>query len=312
MMFSRLTAAAVLAALFALGIGPAPAATVPLPTPTATPLKTIKHVYATRLCTALRRSIAPAVGHVLQNDRAIATSRPLFQDYVKTTADGSQAATDLDVMRLERLIDPLVKNTQAIEKLLKDPVYPRRPQSDSDKQLLIIRAQLASVLDQQKRALDLVSGFVDTQQLGELQASGHEYDNAINNNGQANRNGTSSNHPNLSPTAPPADILNAGVTNSNNDIARKYDPRYTNTGSQVGYNPLNVFDQQMGIYQTDISRTEDLASQSILKAVPQCGGQVPGPAPAPVPASPLPAAPAPASPLPAAAPLPTATPTPKP
>src|SRR5579864_3038255 len=90
-MFSRLFAAVTLGALGALSLGPAPAtsAPVPIPTPTATPLKTIKHVYATRLCTGLRRSIAPAVGRVLQNDHAIAVSRPLLQDYVKNTSMGS-------------------------------------------------------------------------------------------------------------------------------------------------------------------------------------------------------------------------------
>lgn len=298
-MFSRPTAAAVLGALFALSIGPAPAATAPVPVPTASPLKTIKHVYATRLCTGLRRSVLPAVGHILQNDHAIAVSRPLFQDYVKTTTIGSQAATDMDVMRLEKLIDPLVKNTQATEAALNDSIYPRKPQSDTDKQLLRIRAQLAQVLEQQKRALDLVSGFVDTQQLGELQAAGHEYDKSISGTDTTTRTSNNNNTPSTSPTAPPADILNAGVSNAGNDPTRKYDPRYTNTGSQLGYNPLNVFDQQMEQYQMQISQTESLASQAILKAVPQCGGQVPmPPAPAPVPPVPPPAASALPSPRP--------------
>ncbi len=306
-MFSRLTAAAVLGALLALSIGPAPAATAPVPVPTASPLKTIKHVYATRLCTGLRRSVLPAVGHILQNDHVIATSRPLFQDYVKTTSMGSQAATDMDVMRLERLIDPLVKNTQATEQALRDTVYPRKPQSDTDKQLLQIRAHLAQVLAEQKRALDLVSGFVDTQQLGELQAAGHEYDKSINGSETRTKTSNSNDAPSTSPTAPPADILNAGVSNANNDPARKYDPRYTNTGSQVGYNPLNVFDQQMEQYQMQISQSENLATQSIMKAVPQCGGQVQAPpAPAPMPS------PIPASPLPVIAPVPSPVPSGKP
>ncbi len=284
-----------------LSLGPAPAATAPIPT--ATPLKTIKHVYATRLCTGLRRSIAPAVRRVLQNDRAIATSRPLFQDYVKTTSMGSQGATDMDVMRLEKLITPLVNNTQEIEKLLHDPVYPRKAQSDADKQLLQMRAHLAAVLAEQKRALDLISGFVDTQQMGELQAAGNENQNSITATGSTKTsNPNTTQAPQTSPTVPPADILNAGVTNAGNDPARKYDPRYTNTGSQVGYNPLNIFDQAMEEHQVNIYQSENLASQAILKAVPQCGGHVPpAPTPPPGPASPVPVAP-----------LPSATPSAKP
>jgi hypothetical protein len=303
-MLSRILAGTTLAALCALSLGPAPAATRPIPIPTATPLKTIKHVYATRLCTGLRRSIFPAVGRVLDNDRRIAASRPLFQDYVKNTSNASQAGVDMDVLRMEQLIAPLVKNTQAIESLLHDPVYPRKAQSDNDKELLQIRAHLAAVLEEQKRALDLVSGFVDTQQLAELQASGHDYDKAIGApdtaSGRAGSS-TSSQKPQTSPTTAPADILNAGITNANNDPARKYDPRFLNTGSQVGYNPLNAFDQAMLEHQTVISQSEDLASQVIFKAVPQCGGHVPAPA-NPVPASPVSPAPSPAVIVPAPSP----------
>src|SRR5579864_4075690 len=99
-MFSRLAAAAVITTISVLSVAQAPAATAPVPYPTTTPLKTIKHVYATRLCTGLRRSVGPAIWHIMQNDHAIATSRPLFQDYVKNTADGSQPAVDMDVVRL--------------------------------------------------------------------------------------------------------------------------------------------------------------------------------------------------------------------
>ncbi len=282
MMYSRLTAAVALAALCASGVGAAPAA---VPAPAATPLKTIKHVYATRLCTGLRRSIAPAIGRVLQNDRTIATSRPLLKDYVKNTSVGSQAAVDMDVMRLETLIDPLVKNTEAIGTLLEDPVFPQQPQSDTDKQLLQLRAHLVQVLAQQKQALDLVSGFVDTQQLAELQAAGHEYDKVINATETASSANASA--PNTSPTTAPANILNAGVSTAD-DPSRKYDPRFTNTGSQVGYNPLNAFDQQMEYYQAQIEQSENLAAKAVFKAVPLCGGHVPAPAapsPVPVPAA---------------------------
>ncbi len=96
-MLTRFTAVATVAALCALSAGFEPISAAPIPAPTASPLKTIKHVYVTRLCTGLRRSIAPAVGRVLQNDRVIAASRPLFQDYVKSTATASQAGTDMDV-----------------------------------------------------------------------------------------------------------------------------------------------------------------------------------------------------------------------
>src|SRR5579871_1658743 len=98
------------------------------PSPAPTPLKTITHLRAQRLCAGLRRSVYPAVGHILQNDKLIAQSRPFFRDYVKQSASGNRAGVDLDVVRLESYITPLVQSTQAIEALLNDPVYPAHPQ----------------------------------------------------------------------------------------------------------------------------------------------------------------------------------------
>jgi hypothetical protein len=250
-MLARLTAAALAAVLAS-------------PSPAPTPLKTISHLRVLRLCTGLRRSIYPAVGRVLQDDKVIAQSRPLFQDYVKQSATSTQPAVDLDVVRLERLIDPLVKNTQAIERLLNDPIYPLHAVSQSDQDLLDMRTRLQEVLAQQKRALDLVSGFVDTQQMGELQNAGHEYDSATAPNRQ-------SSPPPSAPTSPPNDILSAGIPNPQ----RSNDPRFTPTNSLVGYNPLNGFDEQMEAYQQTITTSEDAASKIILKVVPECGGHVP-------------------------------------
>lgn len=292
-MLTRLMALPTLAALVALSAGPAPADAA-APKPAATPLKTISHVYSKRLCTALRRSIGPAVGHVLQNDRAMQISRPLFDSFVKNSNTGSQAGTDMDVMRLERLVDPMVKNTQAIEHLLNDSVYPRHPQSDEDRQVLAMRAQLEVVLAEQKHALDLISGFVDTQNMAELQAAGHEYDSAISGN-DTKKN--ASPPPQPAPTAAAAPILNAGVSQQN-DPARKYDPRFQNTGSDVGYNPLSAFGQQMYVYQQEIQAPESKVSAAIFKAIPQCGGSVPA-QPSPAPAAP-------------SSPAPLISPTPKP
>ena len=241
------------------------AAVLTSPTPAPTPLKTISHLHVLRMCTGLRRSIYPAVGRVLQNDKVIADSRPLFQDYVKQSATNTQAAVDLDVVRLERLIDPLVKNTQAIERLLNDPIYPLHAASQSEQDLLDMRTHLQDVLAQQKRALDLVSGFVDTQQMGELQNAGHEFDSATAPDKQ------SSPPPQAAPTTAPNDILSAGIPNPQ----RSNDPRFTPTDSLEGYNPLNGFDQQMGSYQQTIAASEDAASKIIFKVVPECGGHVP-------------------------------------
>lgn len=272
-MLVRFTAAFVLGALVTLAAGPV--AAVSAPKPAATP-PTIVHIRSSPLCSGLRRVIGPAIGKVLQSDKYIANSKPLLRDFVKASASGlSKGSQDLAVSRLESLIGPLVKNTQAVDKLLADPyAFPKVAYSDDDQRLLQMRAQLLAVNEQQKRALDVISGFVDTQQLGELQAAGHEYDSALS----SNPKNTGTPHP--SPTTPPADILNAGVSNSSNDPSRAGDPRYKNTDSAVGANPLNVFENSIASYQEQIAGSEQAAAKTVIQAVPICGGHVPGQPPA--------------------------------
>lgn len=282
-MLERLTAVFVLGALVALAASPATAG--PAPKPSSTPLKTITHLHVSPLCTGLTKSIRPAVGKVLESDQIIASSKPLFKDYVSASSDSqSKPAVDMAVMRLERLVGPLVANTQRVDALLSNPyVFPKVPRSNDDKQLLKMRAELQAVNDQQKHALDVISGFVATQQLAELQASGHEMDSvtAPNIKNQMPTPGP------LSPTPSTPDILNAGVGNKN-DPTRQYDPRYKVTGSTLGANPLDVFGNAITSYQHDIQGTEQDAAKSVIAAVPLCGGHVPGqpedvPSPSPSP-----------------------------
>jgi hypothetical protein len=203
----------------------------------------------------------------------------MFKDYVANSTLGSKAGVDMDVMHMEGLIGPLVQNTQAIERYLNDPILKRRPVSDTDKQLIEMRQHLLAVLAQQKQALDLISGFVDTQQLGELQAAGNDYNKAINGSdvGSKSQGPNAASTPAVAPTTAPNEILNAGLPSSPSD-PRSTDPRYSGTGNSVGYNPLKVFDQQVGVYQQGISDSENRAAQVVVKAAVECGGTVPPPA----------------------------------
>jgi hypothetical protein len=247
------------------------------PAPAATPLKTIEHLHVSPLCTGLRQNIGPAIGKVLQNDKTIAQSRPLLRGYVKATATDS-ASKYLQVSRIERLITPLVQNTAAIEKLLNDPfVFPKRAISDADRQLLEIRAYLQQVVTQQKRALDVISGFVDTEQLGQMQAAGSEALKLTQTNeipaAQGGHSTGSAQSAGAAPTPPPSEILSAGVRKTPLQAA---DPALQDTGLLVGHNPLDVFDNAIGEYQQMLQASEGHAADLVVKALPLCGGHVPG------------------------------------
>lgn len=244
------------------------------PAPAATPPKTIIQIHVSPLCTGLRQNIGPAIGKVLQNDKTIADSRPLLRGYAKAVASGS-IAKDLQMSRLERSITPLVKNTAAIEKLLNDPfIFPKVAVTDADRQLLQIRANLQQVVAQQKAALDVLSGFIDTEQLGQLQLAGKEYQNLTASHEMTNVQGSAGaqNARQIAPTPPPSGILNAGVQNTPGQTA---DPRLQETGNTVGHNPLDVFDQAIAQYQAQLQTSEGQAADLVVKALPLCGAHVP-------------------------------------
>ncbi|MGZ3497686.1 MAG: hypothetical protein ACXWNK_07400 [Vulcanimicrobiaceae bacterium] len=276
---------ALVAALVIGALSPAPVAT---PSPSPTPLKTIAHVISTPFCSALRRNIAPAIGHVLDNDRIIAASKPMFVQFAKDHASalksgGSQAAEDLDVVHLENLIGPMVQNQQRIEALLGNTAaFPVRPLTNDDKQIVALRLQLLNVLDEQKGVLDLISGLVDTQQMGELQAAGHDYDKALSpdtrNNGTTGPNGSQPD--NGAPTPTPDWLVNAGIPDQN--PGNLPDVSKLNTDSLLANNPILAFPRAVGTYQQRISLREDMAADGVHKAVPLCGGKV-NPQPQPVP-----------------------------
>jgi hypothetical protein len=252
-----------------LALAGALTAAVPSPKPAPlTPYKTITNVHVSPLCNALRRSIAPAIGHILANDRVIAASRPDFDAYVKDTTQSIQAAQDLDVLRLERLIAPLVANSKAVRQLLDDPqAFSNAVHDPSYQHVLQMRAYLQSALAEQQRALDVISGFVDTEQMGELQQAGkHYYDLA------ARGDLAGQNAPTPAPAGPQAEpnaVLNAGMP----DPQRSTDPRYFNADSPFQNNPLNGFSLAIAAYQAQIAVPEQKAATIVFASVRQCGGR---------------------------------------
>ena len=248
------------------------------PAPAATPPKTIIQIHVSPLCTGLRQNIGPAIGKVLQNDKTIADSRPLLRGYTKAIATSS-LSKDLQMSRLERSITPLVKNTAAIEKLLNDPfIFPKVAVTDADRQLLQIRANLEQVVAQQKGALDVLSGFIDTEQLGQLQLAGKEYQALTSTKeipkaqGGGIQGAQSPQQAGIAPTPPPSGVLSAGVANTPGQGA---DPRLQETGNVVGHNPLDVFDQAIAQYQAQLQASEGQAAELVVKALPLCGAHVP-------------------------------------
>jgi hypothetical protein len=141
---------------------------LPSPPPTLPPL--IVRTTARPLCSTLRTRIQPALGLMIQNDATIAKSPAYFQSFITRTAQGSGAGRDIAVLRLESLVQPLVHNTLAVQALLENPaVFPAVARNADEKKLIAIKTAMLRTLAAQEASLDIINGFVTTEQLAQMQ-----------------------------------------------------------------------------------------------------------------------------------------------
>jgi hypothetical protein len=141
----------------------------PSPAPTAV-LPEIGRVRSTALCTTLRSNIAPTVLGLMKNDEIIGAGHRAFMKMAHDQAGTSAASIDIDKLYLEQVETRLVHNLKVIDMLLGDAKrFPAEPKTDDDRDALLMKSQLVAVADQQRKALDLVSGTLETEALGQMQ-----------------------------------------------------------------------------------------------------------------------------------------------
>ena len=160
--------------LAALLLGVASPVPVPKPTPTnpfnldpipqPTTLPVIGTVKSKPVCTAIRRAIAPAVAAALKNDRTYTGLRKRIFDYV---VKDSEEARDLHLMQMDREVDLMVKNVDALTEALKSSALdiPATAKPEDAKMLRDLRSTLTNVLAAQKLQLNTMSGFVETERM---------------------------------------------------------------------------------------------------------------------------------------------------
>jgi hypothetical protein len=247
---------------------------------TATPPPQIYHIVTTALCARLHESVRPAVAMILQNDQKIAKSPPLFKKYQRGTLSAQDPAageysngappaydsmnntspeTSMALQQMSYLVIPIARNLIAAQTLL-DSVKLVEPTGNStdDSTLQKIKNQLLDTIAFQSASLDVINGFVQTQQMGELQHVGEDYLGAIQGNdttttiAQATPNPWQDpNTPGLAPNPYAFDVT-------------------TVPGLAVGYNPLNRVMEGLQWLQSETQKREDAAGQTIAAVVSQC------------------------------------------
>jgi len=260
---------------------------------TPTPPPQIYHIVTRPLCAELHEHVAPAVGMMLQNDATIKKSPALFTQYNNAALYGSDiGGTDqnnpvagdpggvsnpsqtLALQGMENLIRPIANNIIAIETALDSPqLLNGTGRPEDDKQLQEIREKLLKALAAQNASLDIISGFVDTQSMADLQHADEAY---ISQFSQPDvNNGTSTPPPNGGNPLQ-SNPNYAGLPPNPYDI----DPS-TIPGLALGYNPMSRLIEALHWTIDQTASRENDAAKAVMSAAALCSNAAPSPSPAP-------------------------------
>ncbi|MGB8964388.1 MAG: hypothetical protein WCB99_01990 [Candidatus Cybelea sp.] len=287
-------AVAIFALVPALACGAADVSPTPPPTG-ATPPPQIYHIITRPLCSELHQHIAPAIGMMLQNDSTIKKSPGLFKQYNTAALYGPDAgaasgnssqnspvaadpgtsnmAQSMALQGMENLIRPIANNIIAIQTALDSPqLTTGTGREEDDKHLKEIRAKLLKALAAQNASLDIISGFVDTQQMADLQHEGQEYISSI---GKPDTNEASSATPGpLNPLA--YNPNSAGLPPNPYTIDLANVP-----GLTLGYNPVTRLIDALHWTIDETETRENDAAKAVMSSAVLCSGTVPLVAPSP-------------------------------
>ncbi|HEY1883868.1 MAG TPA: hypothetical protein VGG51_12595 [Candidatus Cybelea sp.] len=245
----------------------------------ATPPPEIYHIVTTALCARLHERVQPAVALILQNDAKIAKSPPLFKRYQRGTLTGGTAAqqysngappmndsmnnqtpeTSMALQQMSYLVLPIAKNLITAQTLL-DSVKLIEPTGNpaDDATLKKIKDQLLDTIAYQSASLDIINGFVATQQMGEIQHAGEEYLSSIQGSNTSYQMVQATPNPWQDPNTP-------GLSQNpyNFDVT-------TVPGLAVGYNPLNNIMTGLHWVISETQKKEDDAGSTLTAAIGQC------------------------------------------
>jgi hypothetical protein len=245
---------------------------------TPTPPPEIYHVITRPFCARLHDRVRPAVGMILENDQTIAKSEPLFKKYARGAFGAQDPAinpqtgggpppdsiyaqsneTSMALQQMSYLVSPIAQNLIAAQKLLGDELTKPTGNPADDVKLQQIKNQLLETVAFQSASLDLINGFVTTQQMGELQHAGEEYIASISGNDLSKQPIQQTPGPLQDPNAP-------GLPQNPYNVDLAAIP-----GLAVGYNPLTRIVDGLHWVQAETTKRENAAATSITAALKGC------------------------------------------
>ena len=214
---------------------------------------------------------------MLQNDHTIAKAPPIFGDYLRTAFKSSRGSVGQDVtdydspgrtmslQRMELLVTPIAQNVLSIQNILEHSSLANSTgEKVDDKALQAARQAMEQAVGAQSTSLDLINGFVTTQQLGDIQHSGQEYINDLN------RTDIAPNTVSQMATPTPGPFQNPDPIGLQNPNPYEIDPTDV-PGLQLGYNPVSLVAHGLGWVQDETAKREQAVAASIGHIATICG-----------------------------------------
>ena len=180
-------------------------AAAPSPEPSPAILQEIGRVRSrTPLCSTLREAVAPSILALLKSDSVLSAGGRTFVTMGKHELERSRGQLELDRLQLDKQVVAIVKNLQAVDILLMDTKrFPKVATTDDERRALAIKAQLLQIAKAQNDALNVISGTLETDRMGQMQ---HDFPTKINAatavpGGHADQPGTAATDPDLGPVS---------------------------------------------------------------------------------------------------------------
>ncbi|MGB6985506.1 MAG: hypothetical protein WBD74_05945 [Candidatus Aquilonibacter sp.] len=263
------------------------------PAPSASPLKTITTVKSGPICSTLTTTVLHTIQGLQINDKIIESSKPVLVDMAQAWAPNSLAGEKFDQLQAQwgnapagthnvdnaglilgaqhiyKVATGLVHNLQIIDNLLDDPArFPADPKTDVDREAALLKAQLQSVADQQRKSLNVLYGMADTFNMQDLIAHGDGTQGAINAGG---KNGQVSHNDQDVSFQDPISGPDRGRIGSPKDPTVDTDPAISQKSlGALANSPMMRFYTGVVEEQQATAQAEGDLSQTVIQVVNQC------------------------------------------
>lgn len=270
-------------AAIAVLASPQPAETAaPSPSPSSTPLKEIGRVGSTMYCAMLGKQIAPALQGLMKTDESISAGHRTFTKLSEDALSHSHGRLALDRSNLGQVVSIAAQNLELVQRLLNPTNFPAEPATDEDKSALELRTLLQAVATQQNAALNILSGTLETDLMGQMQS---EFDTNMR-SAIGKPGGTSTPGPGTNSPGPVDESQYVGVAGlPDNGPNSQFSTKNLASGTTARRTIYDSLAFEVEVQQRRIAISENAATRAVIQAVPLCTApKTPRPTPSPAPA----------------------------